>query len=151
MAKRGVLLFSILFFLVMVLTELFSSASIFSPGKKKSPNKSQRSEAPLPRDLAKLHKALFAAQPKNKLAAAQALVSSGNESSIPYLIDALGDDTIFYGEGIYEDPGMYTVRYWAHEALLRLTGQNFNYRWDMPPSERDESILRWRTWAKSKS
>jgi len=151
LAKRSVLLFSLIFFLIMGITELFSTFHKIIPGKKQIEVTHSKDVTTSKRDLTKFHKGLGSPQPKTRYASVQALASTGDESSIPFLIDALADDTVFYGNGIYENPGMYTVRYWANEALVKITGQDFHFKWDDSPPARDGIVLRWRNWARGHS
>jgi len=92
-----------------------------------------------------LHQALKANQLTLRAYTARELESQGNESSIPYLIDALSDQSSHVGAD-YIDPGMATTRYWANESLKKLTKQDFHFVWNDPPEKRNQAILRWREW-----
>ena len=79
--------------------------------------------------------------------AATALGNHGPEA-IPYLIDALSDQSVHEGAD-YLDPGMATTRHRANEALKKLTKKDFNFSWNDPDSEREQAIGRWIQWYKN--
>ena len=92
-----------------------------------------------------LHQALIGPQLTLRAYAATALATQGDASSIPFLIDALGDDSVHVG-ATYAEPGMVTTRYRAHESLKTLTGEDFGFVWNDPPEQRRAAIARWRNW-----
>ena len=92
-----------------------------------------------------LHQALKASQLTLRAYAARELGNQGNETSIPYLIDALSDDSSHVGAK-YIKAGMETTRYWANESLKKLTGEDFGFIWDDPKEKRIRAIFRWQEW-----
>jgi HEAT repeat protein len=92
-----------------------------------------------------LHQALNGPQTALRANAARILGEQGDETSIPYLIDALSDESMHVG-GTYINAGMATTRYWAKESLKKLTGEDFGFVWDDPKGKRIRSIIRWREW-----
>ena len=102
-----------------------------------------------PIELATLYRALQGPQYTLRAYAAIELGKYGDETSIPYLIDALSDESIHEGAE-YIKPGMNTTRYWANESLKTLTKQDFGFVWDDPLDVRSEAISRWRNWSLEK-
>lgn len=92
-----------------------------------------------------LHQALNGPQTALRADAARILGDEGNETSIPYLIDALSDNSVHVGAD-YIEPGMATTRYWANESLKKLTGEDFGFIWNDSEDKRVEAIKRWREW-----
>ncbi len=92
-----------------------------------------------------LHQALQGSQYTLRAYAATELGKQGNASSVPYLIDALSDDSVHVGAN-YAEPGMATTRYRANESLKEITGQDFGFVWNDPPQLRREAIVKWRKW-----
>ena len=92
-----------------------------------------------------MHQALNGPQTTLRAYAARALGKQGNETSIPYLIDALSDDSFHVGAN-YIDPGMATTRYWANESLKKLTEEDFGFIWNEPREKRIQAIVRWQNW-----
>lgn len=62
-----------------------------------------------------------------------------------WLIVALRDESA--GEPVRHGERMTAIRWWANESLKNVTGQDFNFRWDAPQTERDAAISRWEEWA----
>ena len=98
-----------------------------------------------PIDLATLYRALQGPQYTLRAYAAIELGKYGDETSIPYLIDALSDESLHEGAE-YPKAGMNTTRYWANESLKTLTKQDYGFVWDDPIDKRNEAIIRWRDW-----
>lgn len=96
-------------------------------------------------DLSLVYQALFGPQTYLRACAARYLGTHGDETSIPFLIKALEDDSSHVGIQ-YRDAGMLTTRYWANDSLRKLTGRDDGFKWDDPEEKRDEAISRWRTW-----
>lgn len=92
-----------------------------------------------------LHQALKSSQLTLRAYAARELGNQGDETSIPYLIDALSDDSAHVGAK-YIHPGMTTTRYWANESLKKLTGEDFGFIWNDPKQKRIHAIFRWQEW-----
>lgn len=96
-------------------------------------------------ELNLLYQALNGPQTTLRAYAARILGEQGNESSIPYLIDALSDESMHEGAE-YIKAGMETTRYWTNESLKKLTGQDFGFVWNDPKDKRIEAIIKWREW-----
>lgn len=92
-----------------------------------------------------LHQALKSSQLTLRAYAARELGNQGDETSIPYLIDALSDESSHVGAN-YIEPGMATTRYWANESLKKMTGENFDFVWNDPNEKRTQAIFRWQQW-----
>lgn len=92
-----------------------------------------------------LHQSLKSSQLTLRAYVARELGNYGNETSIPYLIDALFDDSVHVG-ALYIDPGMATTRYWANESLKKLTGKDFSFVWNDPKGKRVDAVSRWQNW-----
>lgn len=99
----------------------------------------------IPEDL--LHRALVGPQFALRADAARLLGDYGSKSSVPYLIDALSDDSIHVG-ALYLDDGMATTRYWANKSLIKLTGKDFGFEWGAEAAKRSEATMRWIQWYK---
>ena len=70
------------------------------------------------------------------------MASHGDLSDVPYLVDALSDESQHVGAS-YPYAGMSTTRYWANVALICITKQDLGYRWDDPIESRKAAIRRW--------
>jgi hypothetical protein len=92
-----------------------------------------------------LHQALKSSQLTLRAYAARELGNQGDETSIPYLIDVLSDESSHVGAN-YIEPGMATTRYWANESLKKLTGEDFNFVWNDPKEKRTQAIFSWQQW-----
>ena len=92
-----------------------------------------------------LHQALKSSQLTLRAYSARELGNQGDETSIPYLIDALSDESSHVGAN-YIEPGMATTRYWANESLNKLTGEDFGFVWNDPTEKRMQAIFRWQQW-----
>jgi hypothetical protein len=95
--------------------------------------------------LALLQQGLFAEQTTVRAYVANLLGTHGNNSCVPYLIDALSDQTFHVGAN-YLEAGMATTRYWANESLKKLTEKDFGFVWDDSIELRNQAIERWREW-----
>jgi HEAT repeat protein len=96
-------------------------------------------------DLPKLYQALNGPQTTLRAYAARELGKYGNTSSIPFLIDALSDESMHVGAN-YIERGMATTRYWANDSLRKLTGKDCGFIWNDPIEKRNQAITRWREW-----
>ena len=96
-------------------------------------------------DLPKLYQALNGPQTTLRAYAARELGNYGDTSSVPYLIDALSDESMHVGAR-YIEAGMATTRYWANDSLRKLTGKDFGFVWNDPVEKRNQAIDRWREW-----
>lgn len=79
--------------------------------------------------------------------AATLLGDSGDMRAIPFLIDALADNTEHVGAN-YADPGDATTRHRANKALIKLTKLDFGFVWNDQWLKRREAIQRWSAWYK---
>ncbi len=95
--------------------------------------------------LPKLYQALNGPQTTLRAYAARELGKYGDQSSVPYLIDALSDESIHEGAH-YTQPGMETTRYLANESLKKLTSKDFGFVWNDPVEKRNDAIAKWRDW-----
>lgn len=96
-------------------------------------------------DLKLIYQSLIGPQTTLRAYAARYLGAHGNNTSIPYLIDALSDESMHVGAK-YIKAGMATTRYWANDSLEKLTGNDFGFIWNDPRNKRDEAIKRWQQW-----
>jgi len=96
-------------------------------------------------DLNLIYQSLIGPQYTLRAFAARYLGSHGNTNSVPYLIDALSDESVHVGID-YIDRGMNTTRYWANDSLKKLTGEEFGFIWDDTKEKRDETIQKWQKW-----
>ena len=101
-------------------------------------------------DLPKLYQALNGPQTTLRAYAARELGKYGDMTSVPYLIDALSDESFHVG-ALYLKAGMETTRYWANESLKSLTGEDFGFVWNDPVEKRNAAIARWREWYQKKN
>ncbi len=93
----------------------------------------------------KAHRAMVSGQTTLRAYAATYLGKYGTAESVPYLIDALSDDSAHVG-ATYADPGMATTRHRARLALNELVGEDFGFAWNAPPAERQAAITKWKDW-----
>lgn len=77
--------------------------------------------------------------------AATYLGKYGVVESVPFLIDALSDESAHVGAN-YKDAGMATTRHSAHLALKELVGEDFGFVWNAPIAERETAINKWKEW-----
>ena len=73
---------------------------------------------------------------------AQWFIEHGTIEDVPFLIDALSDDSMHVGAN-YPLAGMATTRYWANIALIVICKTSYDYQWDAPKEKRDYSISLW--------
>ena len=97
-----------------------------------------------------LHQGLFAGQTYVRAQSASLLGDYGNYTSVPYLIDALSDQSMHVGVN-YIEAGMATTRYRANESLKKLTKKDFGFIWNDPEEKRNESIQKWIEWYRNGS
>jgi hypothetical protein len=92
-----------------------------------------------------LCRALVGPQVTLRAYAATLLGDSGDKRAIPFLIDALSDESVHKGAN-YVDGGDATTRHRANKALKKLTGQDFGFVWSEPQEKRQQAILKWIEW-----
>ncbi len=68
--------------------------------------------------------------------AVQAAVARNDPAAVPLLVDRLEDEDV-------------AIRLYAAQALRRLTGKDFNYRYYRPLADRTLAIERWRRYVHS--
>ncbi|MBU0729764.1 MAG: HEAT repeat domain-containing protein [Proteobacteria bacterium] len=146
MKQKIITIISILFFLNIASAEMTRLVSPIDPlPQELVPVLFERINNNEKIEIHLLHQALNCPQITLRAYTARILGEQGDETSIPYLIDALSDDSLHVG-AMYLKPGMNTTRYWVNESLKRLTGEDFGFVWDDSKNTRIESILRWREW-----
>jgi hypothetical protein len=96
-------------------------------------------------ELVKLYQALNGPQTTLRADAASKLGKCGDRSSVPYLIDALSDESMHVGAR-YLEAGLATTRYRANDSLKKLTGKDFGFVWNDPLEKRNQAITKWREW-----
>jgi hypothetical protein len=77
--------------------------------------------------------------------AARYMGGSGDKNFIPYLIEALSDDSIHVGAK-YQDAGMASTRYNAYLSLKKLSGKAFPYSWKADHKTRVAQQKVWEEW-----
>ena len=92
-----------------------------------------------------LCQALVGPQTTLRAYAATLLGDSADKRAIPFLIDALSDESVHVGAN-YVDPGDATTRHRAQKALKKLTGQDFGFVWSDRMDQRETAIQRWLAW-----
>lgn len=73
---------------------------------------------------------------------AQWFIEHGTLEDVPFLIDALSDQSHHEGAN-YPLAGMATTRYWANVALIVICKTSYDYQWDAPAEKREYSISQW--------
>lgn len=96
-------------------------------------------------NLSTIYRALVTSQTTLRAQAARYLGDHGDKTSVPYLIDALKDDSIHLG-ATYSTDGMNTTRYWANDSLKKLTGKDFGFTWNDAKEKRRGARARWIKW-----
>ena len=95
-----------------------------------------------------VRRGLISGQTRLRADCAQYLAWHGTHSDVPYLIDALSDESIHVG-GRPLQAGMQTTRYWANVALICISRLDLGYRWDASLDERQLAIERWKNYWES--
>lgn len=94
-------------------------------------------------DKSIIRRGLISGQTALRADCARYLAWHGDLSDLPYLIDALSDESVHVGaRHLYV--GMMTTRYWANVALISITKQDLGFRWDDQIERRKEAITRWK-------
>jgi len=97
-----------------------------------------------------IRRGLISSQTALRADCARYLATHGDRSDIPYLIDALSDESMHEGAS-YAHAGMSTTRYWANIALICICKIDAGYRWDDPIEKRKKQIDSWKNhWANVK-
>jgi hypothetical protein len=92
-----------------------------------------------------LCQALVGHQTTLRALAATLLGESGDTRAIPFLIDALSDQSMHAG-ALYADAGDATTRHRANKSLKKLTKQDFGFVWNDPKENRQTAIRKWVNW-----
>ena len=99
-------------------------------------------------DKSVIRRGLISDQMALRADCARYLAFHGDLSDVPYLLDALSDESMYVGANtVYA--GMVTTRYWANVALISITKNDLGYRWDDPVERRQEAIHRWASYWES--
>lgn len=94
-------------------------------------------------DISLARRALVGGSTTLRAYAAAYFAKCGTWDDLPYLIDALSDDSGHVGAS-YIYPGMACTRYWANVSLIAICHLDMGYHWDDSPDRRDEAIARWK-------
>lgn len=89
-----------------------------------------------------IRRGLVGSQMTYRARSAQWFIEHGTIEDVPYLIDALSDDSMHVGAN-YPLAGMATTRYWANVALIVICKTSYDYQWDASNEKRDYSISLW--------
>ena len=89
-----------------------------------------------------IRRGLVGTQLTYRAQSAQWFIEHGTVEDVPYLIDALSDQSMHVGAN-YPLAGMATTRYWANVALIVICKTSYDYRWDALAEKREYSISLW--------
>ena len=95
-----------------------------------------RSHAPM------IRRGLVGSQMTFRAYSAQWLIEHGTIEDVPFLIDALSDESGHVGAN-YPLAGMATTRYWANIALIVICKTSYDFQWDASKEKRKYSISLW--------
>ena len=99
---------------------------------------------------ATIRRGLVGSQLTYRAKSAQWFIEHGTVEDVPYLIDALSDESMHEGAE-YPLAGMATTRYWANVALIVICKTSYDYQWDSSKEKREYSISLWlQHWARIK-
>lgn len=90
-----------------------------------------------------IRRGLVGTQMTYKAESAQWFIKHGTIEDVPYLIDALSDESMHVGAN-YPLAGMSTTRYWANVALIVICKVSYDYQWDSSEEKREYSISLWK-------
>ena len=90
-----------------------------------------------------IRRGLVGSQLTYRAESAQWFIAHGTVEDVPYLIDALSDESMHVGAH-YPLAGMATTRYWANVALIVICKTSYDYQWDSPKEKREYSISLWK-------
>lgn len=94
-------------------------------------------------DLSMIRRGLISDQTYDRARCAQSFIKHGSIDDVPFLIDALSDESMHVGAN-YPLAGMATTRYWANVALIVICKTSYDYQWDSPLKDRKYSISLWK-------
>lgn len=89
-----------------------------------------------------IRRGLIGSQLTYRAESAQWFIKHGTIDDVPYLIDALSDESMHVGAS-YPVAGMATTRYWANVALIVICKTSYDYQWDESEEKREYSISLW--------
>lgn len=90
-----------------------------------------------------IRRGLRGSQMTYRAESAQWFIKHGTIDDVPYLIDALSDESQHEGAK-YPVAGMATTRYWANVALIVICKTSFDFQWDADREKREYSIQLWK-------
>jgi hypothetical protein len=90
-----------------------------------------------------IRRGLVGSQLTYRAESAQWFIDHGTLEDVPYLIDALSDESMHVGAN-YPLAGMATTRYWANVALIVICKTSYDYQWDSSNQKRNYSISLWK-------
>jgi len=90
-------------------------------------------------------KALKGSVIKRRIDAIKVIATDHKMSFVPDLIEALQDEGVSPRLKV-RFPEERCVRYWANKALVKLTAENFHFRWNDSPVLRERAYQRWKNW-----
>ena len=70
-------------------------------------------------------------------------IEHGTTEDVPFLIDALSDESMHEGAN-YPLAGMATTRFWVNVALIAICKTSYDYQWDATKEKREYSISLWK-------
>ncbi|PCJ99488.1 MAG: hypothetical protein COA45_05480 [Zetaproteobacteria bacterium] len=91
------------------------------------------------------HRAMIGDHLTLRAYAATYLGKYGVVESVPFLIDALSDQSVHVGAN-YKNTGMATTRYRANLALKELVGEDFGFVWNASLDQQNIAINQWKEW-----
>ena len=98
-----------------------------------------------------IRRGLIGSQISYRAESAQWFIAHGTTEDVPYLIDALSDESTHLGAS-YPLAGMAATRYWANVALIVICKTSYDFQWDAPKKKREHSISQWKLhWSRIKS
>ena len=89
-----------------------------------------------------IRRGLVGSQLTYRAHSAQWFIEHGTVEDVPYLIDALSDESMHVGAN-YPVAGMATTRYWVNVALIVICKTSYDYRWDDSAEKREYAISLW--------
>ena len=90
-----------------------------------------------------VRRGLLGSQLTYRAESAKWFIEHGIIEDVPYLIDALSDESMHVGAN-YPLAGMATTRYWANVALIVICKTSYDYQWDSSTEKREYSISLWK-------
>jgi DNA-binding transcriptional LysR family regulator len=90
------------------------------------------------RSVSSIAAGLQSENPSERIRACRRAAEQGDVSVLPLLVERLEDSAA-------------DVRFFAIEALSRMTGQTLGYRYYDKPERRHEAVRRWRQWLKARA